>query len=68
MALAPRLKISRAEQKTLSSQLSPFELKDKLIHLARETSRQSDEDDVRTGSQIRKAAEEYVVAWKASKS
>jgi aspartate 4-decarboxylase len=40
MALAPRLKISRAEQRTLSRRLSPFELKDRLIQLARETSRQ----------------------------
>ena len=40
MARAPRLKLTRAEQRTLSRQLSPFELKDKLIQLAGEASRQ----------------------------
>ena len=40
MALAPRLKLTRAEQRTLSRRLSPFELKDKLIQLAGEASRQ----------------------------
>jgi aspartate 4-decarboxylase len=39
MGLAPRLKISRAEQRTLSKRLSPFELKDRLIQLAGEASR-----------------------------
>ncbi|HSC94227.1 MAG TPA: aspartate 4-decarboxylase [Burkholderiales bacterium] len=40
MALAPALKTSRASQRALSRQLSPFELKDKLIQLAREATRQ----------------------------
>jgi aspartate 4-decarboxylase len=39
MALAPRLKVSRAEQRTLSRRLSPFELKDRLLQLAGEASR-----------------------------
>jgi len=41
MALASKLKTGRATQKTLSKQLSPFELKDNLIHLAKETEQQS---------------------------
>src|SRR5215467_2175302 len=41
MALASKLKTSRATQKSLSSQLSPFELKDHLIQLSKEASRQS---------------------------
>ena len=38
VALASKLKTTRATQKSLSAQLSPFELKDNLIHLAKETS------------------------------
>src|SRR6478736_700848 len=41
MALASKLKTTRATQKSLSTQLSPFELKDNLIHLAKETAQQS---------------------------
>ena len=41
MALASKLKTTRATQKSLSSQLSPFELKDHLIQLSKEASRQS---------------------------
>ena len=41
MALASKLKTSRATQKSLSTQLSPFELKDHLIQLSKEASRQS---------------------------
>jgi len=41
MALASKLKTGRAAQKALSRQLSPFELTDKLIRLAKDTSRQS---------------------------
>ena len=40
MALASRLKTGRAEQRALSKQLSPFELKDRLIQLAKESERQ----------------------------
>jgi aspartate 4-decarboxylase len=40
MALASKLKTTRATQKSLSTQLSPFELKDNLIHLAKESERQ----------------------------
>src|SRR5262245_32222634 len=41
MALASKLKTTRATQKSLSSQLSPFELKDHLIQLSKDTSKQS---------------------------
>src|SRR5882672_12879909 len=41
MALASKLKTSRTTQKSLSTQLSPFELKDHLIQLSKEASRQS---------------------------
>ena len=41
MALASKLKTGRGTQKALSRQLSPFELKDNLIQLAKEASRQS---------------------------
>ncbi|HEY7655354.1 MAG TPA: aspartate 4-decarboxylase [Burkholderiales bacterium] len=40
MALAPALRTSRARQRALSRQLSPFELKDKLIQLAGAATRQ----------------------------
>ncbi|HVQ61570.1 MAG TPA: aspartate 4-decarboxylase, partial [Burkholderiales bacterium] len=38
--MALKLKTSRATQKALAKQLSPFELKDNLIHLAKESERQ----------------------------
>ena len=41
MALASRLKTTRAAQRSLARRLSPFELKDRLIQLAKESSRQS---------------------------
>lgn len=39
MALAPALKTSRARQRALAGRLSPFQLKDSLIQLAKEASR-----------------------------
>src|SRR6266850_1420434 len=44
-----KLKTSRATQRTLAKQLSPFELKDNLIHLAKETAQQSTDTMLNAG-------------------